>query len=73
MNVSGGMTDTSAKYRISSYNKEYSDYLKDDKNFNIVCRMLIALYVFQYYCENVLKRRFVKKYWQLITLKIVIQ
>ena len=72
MNVSGGMTDTSAKYRISSYNKEYSDYLKDDKNFNIVCRMLIPLEVCQDYCENVLKRRFVKKYWQPITLKIAI-
>lgn len=43
MNLSGEVTDTSAKYRIRGYNKSYSDSLMDDKNFNIVARMMIPL------------------------------
>ena len=43
MNLSGDITDISAKYRIRGYDKAYVDSLKDDSNFNIVARMLIPL------------------------------
>jgi hypothetical protein len=36
MNLSGECTDTSAKYKIRGYDKDYADSLKSDKNFNIV-------------------------------------
>jgi len=73
MNLTGDTADTSAKYRISSYSKEYSDFLKDDKNFNIVYNGIIPVEVCQRYCERKLKRRFIPKYWRAITLKIAIQ
>ena len=72
MNLTGVATDATAKYRISSYNKEYSDYLKDDKNFNIVARMVISLDECQKYCEEEVGRRFVKRYWSPITIKIAV-
>lgn len=52
INLSGDITDTSAKYRIREYSKAYSDSLKDDKNFNIVARMLIPLEECKRYCEE---------------------
>lgn len=73
MNLSGEATDTSAKYKISGYDKAYSDFLKDDKNFNIVARMLIPIEECKRYCEEEANRRFKAKYWRPITIKIAIQ
>ncbi len=72
MNLSGDVSDASAKYRIKGYDEKYSNYLKDDTNFNIVARMTIPIEECKHYCEKVLKRRFVKKYWKPITIKIAI-
>lgn len=59
--------------RISQlYSKAYSDSLKDDKNFNIVARMLIPLEECKRYCEEEAHRGYKKKYWRPITLKIAI-
>lgn len=73
INFSGEISDTSAKYRIKEYSKEYSDFLKDDKNFNIVARMSISLEECRRYCEKELHRRFVPAYWQPLMVKIAIQ
>lgn len=72
MNLSGEISDTSAKYRIRGYNKEYADSLKDDKNFNIVARMLIPLEECKRYCEEEAHRMYKKNNWRPITLKIAI-
>ena len=73
MNLSGEVTDTSAKYRIRGYNKSYSDSLMDDKNFNIVARMMIPLEECKRYCEKEANRKFRAKFWRAITIKIAIQ
>lgn len=73
MNLSGEATDTSAKYKIRGYDKAYSDSLKDDKNFNIVARMMIPIEECKRYCEEEANRRFRDKYWRPITIKIAIQ
>ena len=52
MNLSGEVTDTFAKYKIQGYDKAYSDSLKDDKNFNIVARMMIPMEECKRYCEE---------------------
>lgn len=72
MNLSGDATDASAKYRIREYSKEYSDFLKDDKNFDIIARMQVSLEECEKYCEGV-KWGFKKKFWRPITIKIAIQ
>lgn len=72
MNLSGEITDTSAKYRIRGYDKDYSDFLKEDKNFNIVARMLIPLEECKRYCEQEAHRMYKKNNWKPITLKIAI-
>lgn len=69
INFTQETSDTSVKYRI----KEYSEFLKDDKNFNIVVRMDISLGECRKYCEKELYRKFVPKYWKPLTVKIVIQ
>lgn len=72
VNLSGDITDTSAKYRIREYSKAYSDSLKDDKNFNIVARMLIPTEECKRYCEKEAHRMYKKNFWRPITLKIAI-
>ena len=72
MNLSGDITDTSAKYRIRGYDKAYADSLKDDRNFNIVARMLIPLEECKRYCEEEAHRMYKKNNWRPITLKIAI-
>lgn len=72
MNLSGNVIDTSDKYRILGYDKKYANSLKNDKNFNIVANFLIPLEKCQDYCENVVKRRYIPKYWRPITIKIAI-
>lgn len=73
MNLSGEATDASAKYKIQQYSKEYSDFLKDDKNFDIIARMNIPLEECEKYCKTI-KRGFSnkKKYWRPITIKIAV-
>lgn len=71
MNLSGECTDTSAKYKIRGYDKDYADFLKNDKNFNIVARMLIPMEECKRFCQEEAGRRF-KKYWNPITIKIAI-
>lgn len=73
MNLSGEVTDTSAKYKIQGYDKAYSDSLKDDKNFNIVARMMIPMEECKRYCEEEANRKFRYKFWRPITIKIAIQ
>lgn len=73
MNLSGETVDTSAKYRINGYDEEYSKFLKDDKNFNIVARFTIPLEECENYCKNVIGRKYVARYWMPITVKIAIQ
>lgn len=71
MNLSGEFTDTSAKYKIRGYDKNYADFLKNDKNFNIVARMMILMEERKRFCQEEAGRRF-KKYWNPITIKIAI-
>ena len=73
MNLSGEVTDTSAKYKIKGYDKAYSDSLMDDKNFNIVARMMIPMEECKRYCEKEADRKFRAKFWRPITIKIAIQ
>ena len=72
VNLSGDITDTSAKYRIREYSKAYADSLKEDKNFNIVARMLIPLEECERYCVEEAHRMYKKNFWRPITLKIAI-
>ena len=72
MNLSGECTDTSAKYKIRGYDKDYADSLKSDKNFNIVARMMIPMEECKRFCQEEAGRRFKKKYWNPITIKIAI-
>ena len=72
MNLSGECTDTSAKYKIRGYDKNYADFLKNDKNFNIVARMMILMEERKRFCQEEAGRRFKKKYWNSITIKITI-
>ena len=72
MNLSGECTDTSAKYKIRGYDKNYADSLKSDRNFNIVARMLIPMEECKRFCQEEAGRRFKKKYWNPITIKIAI-
>jgi hypothetical protein len=73
MNLSGTGIDASAKYRISGYSKEYSDFLKDDKNFNIVERRIISLEECERYCREEANRMYKSRFWRPITLKIAIE
>ena len=73
MNLSGEVTDASSKYQIVGYDKAYSDSLMDDKNFNIVARMMIPIEECRRYCEEEANRRFKDQYWRPITIKIAIQ
>lgn len=61
------------KYKIRGYDKAYSDSLMDDKNFNIVARMMIPLEECERYCRGEAYRGFKTKYWRPITIKIAIQ
>lgn len=72
MNLPGDSVDMSAQYHISGYDKEYAESLKDDGNFNIVANFHIPLEECREYCEEVLGRRFVPRYWKPITVKVAI-
>lgn len=71
MNLSG-LPNVPDKYKIRGYSKEYSDSLKDDKNFNIVKTFVISLDECREFCKNVAHRVYKPVYWQQITVKIAI-
>lgn len=72
MNLSGTITDASAKYRIEKYDQKYSDSLKDDKNFKIVTQMMISKEKCIDYVRNELNRSYKDKYWRDIIIKVAI-
>ena len=49
------------------------DNSMDDKNFNIVARMMIPMEECKRYCEKEADRKFRAKFWRPITIKIAIQ
>lgn len=53
--MSGEATDISVKYKIREYDKAYADALKDDRNFNIVARMMILKSV-----SDIVKKRLIE-------------
>lgn len=72
INLTGDAVGSEAKYHISGYSPEYAKYLQSDKNFDIVAQFVIPLTDCQQYCEGVLKRRFIPKYWSPIKIKIAV-
>lgn len=72
MNLSG-LPNVPDKYKIRGFSKEYSDSLKDDKNFNIVKTFVISLEECKEFCTNVAHRVYKPVYWQQITVKIAIK
>ena len=72
MNLSG-LPSVPDKYKIRGYSKEYSDSLKDDKNFNIVKTFVISLEECREFCQKVAHRVYKPVYWQQITVKIAIK
>lgn len=61
------------KYKIKKYNKEYSDSLQDDSNFNIIKTFVISLDECRKFCENLAHRQFKGAYWNQITVKIAVK
>lgn len=72
MNLSG-LPNVPDKYKIRGYSKEYSDSLKDDKNFNIVKTFVISLEECREFCQKIAHRVYKPVYWQQITVKIAIK
>lgn len=72
MNLSG-VTSDSRKYRIREFSQEYSDQLKSDDDFNIIHKFLIPVEECKEFVEGVVGRKFFKKYWKPITVKIAIK
>lgn len=72
INLSGSAVGSEGKYRIPKYDEEYSDFLKSDKEFDIVAQFIIPLEECRKYCEGVVGRRFVPRYWKPMVIKIAI-
>lgn len=72
INLSGSAVGSEGKYRISGYDQEYAEHLKSDKDFDIVAQFIIPIEECQQYCEGVLGRRFVPKYWKPMVIKIAV-
>lgn len=72
INLSGNAVGSEGKYRIPKYDKEYSEYLKSDKDFDVVAQFVIPLEECKQYCEGVLRRRFIPKYWKPMIIKIAV-
>lgn len=72
MNLSGVRSD-SRKYRIREYSEEYEKQLKSDESFNIVYSFMIPVEECREFVEKKVGRRFVKKYWRPITVKIAVK
>ena len=61
------------KYKIKKYNKEYSNSLQDDSNFNIIKTFVISLDECKKFCETLAHRQFRASYWNQITVKIAVK
>lgn len=72
INLSEDATGSGLKYRISGYDREYAKTLNDDSQFNIVTRFIIPVEECKEYCENVVHRRFIPRYWKNIIVKIAV-
>ena len=72
INLSGNAVGSEGKYRIPKYDKAYSEYLKSDKDFDVVAQFVIPLEECKQYCEGVLRRRFIPKYWKPMIIKIAV-
>lgn len=72
LNLSG-LPNTPNKYKISGYDEEYANSLKDDSNFNIIKTFVISLDECRDFCENVAHRQYRKAYWSQITVKIAVK
>lgn len=71
--LSENITSKPNKYKIKKYNKEYSDSLQDDSNFNIIKTFVISLDECRKFCENLAHRQFKGAYWNQITVKIAVK
>lgn len=70
MNLSGVRKNT-IDYRIKEYSEEFAKSLQNDDNFNILHTFIISTEECQQFMESSrVGRRFVKKYWKPITVKI---
>lgn len=73
MNLSGVRKNT-IDYRIKEYSEEYAQSLQNDENFNIIHTFVISVEECQQFMESSkVNRRFVKKFWRPITVKIAIK
>ena len=73
MNLSGVRKNT-IDYRIKEYSEEFAKSLQNDDNFNIIHTFIISTEECQQFMESSrVGRRFVKKYWKPITVKIAIK
>lgn len=73
MNLSGVRKNT-IDYRIKEYSEEFAKSLQNDDNFNILHTFIISTEECQQFMESSrVGRRFVKKYWKPITVKIAIK
>lgn len=72
MNLSG-VRSSALQYRIKEYSEEHAQALQSDNNFNIVKSFMIPLSECEKYCTEMVKRRFIKKYWNPLTVKIAIK
>ena len=72
MNLSGKAAGTESKYRVSSYDSDYAESLKNDANFNIVAQFIIPLSDCKKYCIEKAKRGYKEKHWSAITIKIAV-
>lgn len=72
LNLSG-LPNTPNKYKISGYDEEYANSLKDDSNFNIIKTFVISLDECRDFCENMAHRQYRKAYWSQITVKIAVK
>jgi hypothetical protein len=72
MNLSG-VRSSALQYRIKEYSEDHAQALQSDNNFNIVKSFMIPLSECEKYCTDMVKRRFIKKYWNALTVKIAIK
>ena len=72
MNLSGVRSDA-RKYRIREYSEEYAAQLQSDDAFNIIHSFLIPVEECQKYVTETIGRRFVPKYWRILTVKIAVK
>lgn len=72
MNLSGVRSDA-RKYRKREYSEEYAAQLQSDDAFNIIHSFLIPVEECQKYVTETIGRRFVPKYWRILTVKIAVK